>query len=162
MARRAVPSSTSTPNGALAPLGRPEVAEVLPRQRRDHDPAHAHRPGPRERLGVDPGAHHKDAAGTTDVDAAGPQLPERIRGELQATVRGRARRERPTQRAAGHAQPKLSARVDRDDLAADRRDDGVAMLPRHDSPAVLLARHEGQQLALVSEVASHAAAAGDG
>ena len=72
----------------LAPLGGLEVAQLLAGQRRDDDAAHAHRPGPRQGLGVDPRADDEDAARPPDVDPARPQLAERVGGQLEAAARG--------------------------------------------------------------------------
>ena len=150
------PVSTSTPNGgggwSAARWRRSrglEVAQLLARQRRDDDAADAHRPGPRERLGVDPRADDEDAAGPADVDAARPELAERVRRELETAVRRRARGERAGQREARGADPDLGARPD----LADRRPRAGDRPMSRCSPVttrqlVLAARDRRQQLAL--------------
>ena len=118
--RRMVPSSTSTPNGGAAwsdgplpALGGAEITQVLARQRRHDDPAHAHRAGPGERLRVDPRPDDKDAAGPADVDAARAQLAERVGRELEAATGRRAGGERAAQCPARRADADLRARAGR-------------------------------------------------
>ena len=84
--------------GSLAPLRGLEVAQLLAGEGRDHDPAHAHRAGPRQRLGVDARPHHEDAAGPPDVDPA--RAGARRTGPWPAPG-GRARPSRPRWRRAG-------------------------------------------------------------
>ena len=71
---------------ALASLARPEVTQLLAGQRRDDDAADAHRPGPGERLGVDPGADHEDAA---DPLAEGRSLRYLVPDAVVSLVRER-------------------------------------------------------------------------
>ena len=88
--RRTAPSRTSTPNGGRgwseARWRRSEARksrQLLAGQRGDDDPAHAHRAGPGQRLGVDPRADDEDAPRSADVDAA--------RAAARRTGRSRAR-----------------------------------------------------------------------
>ena len=56
--------------GPLAGLRGDEVTEVLAGQAGDDDPANAHRPGPADRLRVEPAADDQDRAGPADVELA--------------------------------------------------------------------------------------------
>ena len=118
--RRTVPSSTRTAERRRAGGARPlpalrgaEVTQLLARQRRDDDPAHAHRAGAGERLGVDPRPDDEDAAGPADVDAARAQLAERVGRELEAATGRRSGGERAAQRPARRADADLRARAGR-------------------------------------------------
>ena len=120
---------------ALAGLGREEVAPFLARQAGHDDPADAHRPGPGERLGIDPRADHQDRAGRSDVEPARSQLA--LGTGLEPPAR------RPTE---GHdPADAATGRPDRDpdagsDLAHDpgeRRLERVGQVAQRDAPAVV-------------------------
>ena len=140
--RRTVPSRASTPNGALgvqrgplAALRGLEVAQLLAGQRGDHDAADAHRAGAGERLRVDARPDDEDAAGPPDVDAARPELPERIGRELEAARAGEPAAMTP--RRPGRPPGFGSRRPARPpDLAGQGRRDLDAVIAGHDPPAV--------------------------
>ncbi len=126
--------------GPLATLRGLEVAQLLARQRRDDDAPDAHRAGPGECLGIDPGAHDQDAAGTPDVDPARTQLAERVGRQLQPATGGHAGRERAAQREARRPNPDLAAGPDRNHETGERRSQAVALVAGRDAPPVAMTR----------------------
>src|SRR5579862_23563 len=93
-----------------------EVVALLDPEGRDDDPAHAHRPGPRQRLRIDPGPGDEDRAGGPDVDLGSSQLTVRASRDVE-----------PARRRPGEdlgAEDALRGRLEADaDPVADLPDD---------------------------------------
>ena len=117
------------------------------RQRRHHDPAHAHRPGARERLGVDAGADHEDRPRSSDVDASRPQLAGGVGREVEPAVRRLTGHEDAGHRPPADPDGDPGAGRDIDHLARERRGHGVAVLARHEPPLVAAGQRR-EQLAI--------------
>ena len=97
--------------GPLARLRREEVAALLAGETRHDDAADAHRPGPRQRLGIDPRADDEDRPGRPDVETARAQFA--VGAELEAAAGRAAERDDPADAAAGRPDRDAGARAGR-------------------------------------------------
>ena len=121
----------------LARLGGEEVAPLLAGEPGDDDAADAHRPGPRQRLGVDPRADHEDRSRPSRRRGRPGAARRRARPRAEPAARRAAEGDDAADPATGGADRDRGARPDLADDPGDRGLERVDDVAGRDAPAAL-------------------------